>query len=535
MTNLAIRLKSWPFRPGEVVTLIWLSSPQMTGTQSQWQIVAFFEVSPGKAKGVTLAWPMLSLLRLGQRYRDGMPIPNDFVAPVQSLDLSTTTRPQLRTARSALSPSVYRLYVSENWRELCWVWVLSDQSTVVVPVLVMLQGLFAGGSALTRGLLDQHYLDKITHETKGTTLSLSFDSKFELPIRRAEREAFITLLARIVSDPSFTVAFRSVALNRAADPFGPLVCELPELDTRWVARVLSRGRVHLVQQFLRAEPLSDLLFEKVAYIHPLYPKREVALPQPKTARAGATPRSLLIESRAPASRIPQVRSEVPSPNAALLETKRLTVENAGIPEVAEASVAVYARKGGNEREVSFADAGQNASAPQASVRPGRTDDVPPAIEHLNWSMVQDWAAPQEDGLNSFRQMLMELQALHRDVEIEFRLGLEEVAGSVRRFKRPYAVVALATSDNPAVWLIEFAKRPTRPISTLALSGEQGTWQEFQHLLRRVLTQGLDQRYWWNVAQLEVVAAEAHATIRRLKHGEGDESHWANRVHAALFD
>lgn len=226
---------------------------------------------------------------------------------------------------------------------------------------------------------------------------------------------------------------------------------------------------------------------------------------------------------------------MPSPSAALLETKRLTVENVGTPEAAEAGAAVYARKGGNEREVSFADTGQNASAPRASARPGRTDDVPPAPENLNWSMVQDWAAPQEDGLNSFRQMLMELQALHQDVEIEFRLGSEEVAGSGRRFKRPYAVVALATSNNPIMWLIEFAKRPGRPISTLALSGEQETWQEFHHLLRKVLTQGLDQRYWWNVAQLEVVAAEADATIRRVKHGEGDESHWANRVYAALFD
>lgn len=251
MTGLAIRLKSWPFSAGEVVTLIWLGSPQMTGAQNQWQIVAFFEARPGEARGITLAWAMLPLLRLGQRYRDGVPISNDFVAPVQSLDLSTAMRPHLRTARSALSPSLYRLYVSENWQELCWVWVLADQSTVVVPVLVLLQGLFSGGSALTRGLLDQHYLDKITHETESRTLCLTFDSKFELPIRRAEREAFMTLLARIVSDPSFTVAFRSVALNRAADPLGSLMCELPELGARWVARVFSRGRVHLVQQLLR--------------------------------------------------------------------------------------------------------------------------------------------------------------------------------------------------------------------------------------------------------------------------------------------
>ncbi|WP_412026440.1 hypothetical protein [Deinococcus yunweiensis] len=534
MTGLAIRLKSWPFSAGEVVTLIWLGSPQMTGAQNQWQVVAFFEARSGEARGITLAWAMLPLLRLGQRYRDGVPIPDDFAAPVQGIDLSTATPPQLRTARSVLSPSVYRLYVAENWQELCWVWALADQSTVVVPMLVLLQGLFSGGSALTRGLLDQHYLDQITHETESRTLSLTFDAKFELPIRRAEREAFMMLLARIVSDPSFTLAFRSVALNRAADPLGPLVCELPELGARWMVRLFSRGRVHLVQQLLRAEPLSDLHLEKVAYFHPLYPRREVALPRPKTARAVRTPRSLLIESRAPASRSPRVCSEVPSSSAALLETKRLTVENVGTPEAAEAGAAVYARKGGNEREVSFAETGQNASAPQANVRPGRADDAQLPPEDLNWSVVEEWAAPQEDGLNSFRQKLMELQALHTDVEVEFRLGPEEATGGARRLKRPYAVVALATPDHPILWLIEFAQRPARPLSTLALRGEQETWQELQPLLHQVLEKGLDQRYWWNVTQLRAVAADAAATIQRLKHAKEDERQWANRVYSAYF-
>lgn len=533
MTALRLRLKSWPFKAGEVVTLIWMTSPQMTGAQGQWQIVAFFKPRQGEARGVTLSWAMFPLLRLGQRYRDGTAIPNDFAAPVQAVDLSTAAPPQLMTARSVLSPAVYRLYVSENWRELCWVWVLADECTVVAPVLVLLQGLFSGGSALTRGLLDQHYLDAIRHEVDGTTLRLTFEAQFGLPIRRAEREALITLLARIVSDPSFNTAFRSVALNRAEKPLGPLECELPELHAGWVARVVSRGRVRVVQELLRAEPLNDLHLEKVAYKHPLYPRREVALPRPKTARAVSMPRSLLIDAKAPASQLPRVRSEVTAPSAALLETRRLTVENAGTLEAAEAGPVVYARQGGGEREVSFADTGQNASAPQASVRPGHTDDAPPP-GGLEWSVVEHWAAPREDGLNSFRQMLMELQSLHRELEIEFRLGSEQVAGSERLYRRPYAVVALSTPDD-MVWMIEFAPRPTRPISTLVLKGEQETWQDFQSLLREVLVQGLDPQYWWNLTRLEVIAAEANASIERLRHTKHEESQWAKRVFSILFD
>ena len=531
MTGPLVRLKPWPFETDEVVTLAWFRSPLQLGPQAQWRMVAWFRPQQGKSVAMELDWAMFPLLRLGQRYRDGAPILNDFEAPLERLDLSGAASPKLVTAHSALPSSVYLLHNFENLRELCWLWMFPNQkeARIVVPVLVLLQGLFAGGSPLALGLLNQLFLDSFRPEVDGKTLHLNFASSFALPVRLRERDALLTLLARLLGDASFYAAFCSVALGRILDPLGPLRCEIPELHAVWEARVLSRGNVRLVQELMRAEPAEVLAIDKVTYQHPLYPRREVPLPKPKTTRFARTPRGLVVNTQAPAAKVLRMRSEVPAPNAPLVESSRPVIENVGKLEPGEVGPSVQPLKGGSERDVSFAGTGQNASATQASVRPGHADDPSQRPKNSNWSAVENWTGPQQDGLNAFRAMLVELHRLHPEVEIEFRLGLQQVAGRERIISRPYAVVSLVKPSGPLAWLIEFAQRPSRPISTLTVIGGGETWQEFETLLFQVLSKGLNPKYWWDLDSVASIAEMASVKIERMLHSKRGPTKWAGRV------
>ncbi|WP_180970064.1 hypothetical protein [Deinococcus planocerae] len=531
------RLRPWPFEAGEVVTLAWVRSPYKEGPEDQWKFGAVFRSRQSEPRELSLDWAMLPLMALGQYYRDGEPLENRFETANSTIDLSKAGPPELMDVRDVLPRSMYRLDPLEEWQEQCWVWTLpgKDRKKFVVPVLVLLRGRLAQGDFFTTGLLNGLTLDTPTRrEVEGNVLHLRFQASFPLPVPPQEREAFLTLLARLLCDPSFENAYRSVALGRVENPNGPLKCDLPELSPQWGMRVLSRGNVRLVQEILQAEPLLELPVEGVAYVHPLYPRRTVSLPRPKTTDRRQTGGQPVVDYLGPASKRPRTRHNLSAPTAGLVERHKLTITNEGREEEGPGNSLYLQKKGKGERLVSLADKGRNGTAPQAGVRMGSNRAAPPEPEDVTWEMVEEWAQPQEDGLNTWREMLATFWQKYPRVNVVFRLGPKLLPGQEKPLGRPYAVVALAVGDDPPLWLIEFAHRPERKLSTLVLWGEAcAEWDTFEPLLIQVLLNGLDRKEWWNLAKLEEIEAATGVRIRRLPHSPGGVQRRAERIFGLL--
>ena len=535
MTKPPFRIKPWPFSKDEVATLLWLSSPQMKGTQSQWRFSGLFRSDKDKKiiEEVEFDWAMLPLLRLGQPFKDGTPLEYKKNSVVQ-IDLSRASEPNLVDARSILSREIYRLYKPKFWQEYCWVWALpgQDANKVVLPVLVLLQGLFARGSAMTNGLVDQFFLDSFRHEREGDLLKLSFDASFELPKRKKERISLITLIARLLCDPSFGIAFRSVALRRTQSPTAPLSSELPELHTIWQARVLSRSNIRLVQELVRAEPRQSLPIQRVTYEHPLFPRRVVSPVGFNTTQRVNVPDGYTVDTEAPAASIPTTANKLPSPKEPLVERTHLTIRNVG-PEK-EGKVGASVKPGaGSEREVSFAETGQGATAPQAGVRPGHLNSEAEQSGESG-TVNEEWARLRNDGLDEFRRMLVKLKVEH-EVKIQFHIGPKTLRSNSDFIKipRPYAAVSLESATFAPSWLIEFAGGYSRQLSTLVVAGCGTEWSKFEATLTTIMLNCLNPRYWWKLDGLEKVRTKTGLGIYRVPHITWEADGWATRIHEQL--
>lgn len=531
------RLAPWPFPEGEIVTLAWLRSPYMEGLENQWKFGAVFRSRWGEPRELSLDWAMLPLMAPGQRYRDGKPLENSFETRPSRVNLSKASAPEMMTTRQVLPESLYQLDELEEWQEHCWVWNLPGRLgvRVIVPVLVLLRGLFAQGSFLTTGLLNEFALDTLAQKkVDGRVLRLHFPASVPLPVRVHERGEWVTWVTRLLCDPTFEAAYRSVALYRVEDPGGPLRCDLPALFTSWNVRVLSRDNILLVQDILYASPQLGLPVDRVEYVHPLYPRRVTAPPTPNTTRLVREHGQPVVDIQGPASKIPKTRYDLRAPPAALAEPNRPGIVNVGPQEEGLKGSPVRPWKGGGERLVSLAGTGRNAKVPQAGVRPGRSNITTPEPEDVAWEAVEEWAELQTDGLNALREMLATFWRKYPKVNLVFRLGPKMLVGNDRTFDRSYAVVAFAMENRPPMWLIEFAKRPERPLSTLILHGEPcAEWDTFEGVLTHVLTDGLDRQEWWNRGELAGIEEQTGVIIRRLPHTAGGAERWAERVFALL--
>lgn len=397
----------------------------------------------------------------------------------------------------------------------------------------MIQGLFARGSTVTTGLLDQLFLDSFRHEIEGNKLKLTFDAAFELPKKKRARGSLLILIARLLCDPSFGSAFRSVALGLAANPDAPLSCELPELHATWKARVFSRGNVRLIQELLRAEPLHPLPVKRVTYDHPLFPRRTIPKPEVRTVRDVNVPDGYEVDTEPPAASIPRRKNELTPPAEPLVERARLTVENVGREEEGVSKPVVVPGKGGEERRVSLAGTGQGATAPQAGVNPGSAGDAAERPGEQEQA-VEAWAEPRNDGLDGFRFMLWELKGSY-GVDVQFHLGPQtlQTKKGVTKIPRRYAAVLLSSPELAPAWLIEFTRRRSRNLSTLAVSGCSADWVAFRETLAVILANGLNPSYWWDLDGLEVVKDETGLDIQRMPHVVREAKVWATRVYEQL--
>ena len=109
------------------------------------------------------------------------------------------------------------------------------------------------------------------------------------------------------------------------------------------------------------------------------------------------------------------------------------------------------------------------------------------------------------------------------------MGSKILEGVGRELSRPYVVVLLSAEGASPRWLIEFGERPDRPLSTLIVVGPGEDWQAFKEVLAKILGEGLNSSYWWDLKELARVQEEEKIGVRRLPHTTRKAMAWAERV------
>lgn len=532
------RLRPWPFEENEIVTLMWVSSPYMSGSQKQWKLRVVFVSGSGMAKEVHLAWGALPLLVTGQRYRDGRSIEGSFENVISRINLSSSRSLGWMNTKEVLPEYLWRLSGVQDWDEQCWVWEYKGtaRTRYILPALTVIRVFHTHGNFLTQGILDPLTLDNLgVSEISQDILKIRFNRHISLPVIPDERVRWIRRVARLLCDSSFGDSYRSVALQKSENPAVPIICDPPNVKADWKVRVKRPSgtkNVLYIQDIVETTPVSELPINLIEYEHPNYLKRTLQVRSRTDKKGGDRPSRLIIDGESEASKLPRRKNLISVPSGGLREETALKVRNVGHSEDTK-EMPLVQQQGGEERIVSLARPGPNPDAPLAEVRPRRGDSGLYEPSDESWVLLDDWAVPQGDGLDGLREMLVALSEMHPQVDIIFHLGPKRLSGSRRLLDRPYAVVGLSKGSQQ-LWLIEFANRPERPLSTLAIRGANcNSWSAFEPVLFQVLAQGLSLQRGWIIASLTEISSLSGFFLRRLPHSASGPKKWAERVVALL--
>lgn len=496
----------------------------------QWIFVATFIDEEGNRREIELHWRMFPLLQIGQHYRDGSPIPGSFQFPVKQIDLTNSSHINLMTARSAISEGLYRLYTSENLSEYCWVWTAPDENpkSYVIPVLVIMQGLFAKTSEMTNGMTNPIFLDLFSCEATENRIDLKFPENFKLPRNLRERESYIKLLARIKNDTSFLASFKSVSFSMLGNLNKPLKIAIPDLDARLSIRAIENEKTVLALGISYVRPLNRLQKNLIAYHHPHFPQRDLPSQKPRTTRKRKAPKGYLIEGGDVPAGLPTRGNKLPAPDDPLVETQRFKVKNVGPHDEQKPQGEVRPSEGDHQNVTSFAGTGPQSGAPQAEVTPGGSQGSPPPLPQP----LADWEQKKNDGLDHFRVLLSAFRDNYPPTTVHFYAGVKQMEEGQRSIQRPYAIAAVKHAGLPTVWLIEFAIRLNRPLSMLVIIGAAEAWSNFYPLLTSIVADGLDPQYWWITEELNLIADIHGIEINRFSHARLDS--WADRLFRTYF-
>lgn len=390
---------------------------------------------------------------------------------------------------------------------------------------MLLQSLFCQDSILSEGILRENFLSDVEANQENRSIKVIFKSVFKLPRHEVDRKNLIRMLARILLDSSFEDSFKSVSNFRAVSPKQPLQCELPALRPKMTARVITDEKRVLVQEILAYAPQHRLNAKSIGYVHPLYPKHTGKKGGGKKRSASKKPKNYVVEG----GDAPSAPSKLTNKFPALPTTSTdqwLAVENVGQEEDGWEYFYTQLATGKNESLVNFNATGPNAGAPQGTVvAPGTPDPVEalPLVQPM-----EDWAIERGDGLDDFRQLLLNFKQQHPGTEVTFYAGAQVLPGLLKPLKRPYAFASLHIPHRPVVWLIEFAIRPDRPLSLLVVQGG-GPLEKFMGVLCEILAKGLDPQYWWAKTRLEELAHSLKLRVERLSHKKKSHSNWAEKL------
>lgn len=197
----SLSFPAWPFFKSEKVSIHWFRSPYRNA-QGEWVFdVVFREQNGSVAEHVTIHWGALPWLRLGQYVINGKPLLQMTKGTLKILDINHVARGKILPAKHAISKEMYKLFVPENYDELCWVHTIGRKK-LVVPCFEIVRTFLAPTKFLANALLNpagMHNLVKVIHKS-GTKLHLKVTK--EIPKSYIENKRNINHLVWLLTNNS---------------------------------------------------------------------------------------------------------------------------------------------------------------------------------------------------------------------------------------------------------------------------------------------------------------------------------------------
>lgn len=264
-----LRFSGWPFPSFEEVVLYWLRSPRMTGTDKQWMMTAVFRRPSGELVDMDLPWGMLSSLRLGSIYQNGVVTTNERSLRQLIISFSEDANYDIRRTGDVLPNHIYPLHTHANLSEMC-LRVRNNGYQIIVPTLEIIRAFFCPNKLMAESVLQPDGLSNIvsTGLYEGQ-LTMKFDPR--TPYHAVRPKYIVALIAKILFDEDWYESWKRVWHQRRGldEVVVPLTCAPPILQgTEWRVEGLVYDRTVLVKRIVSTSSISRLPFRTIQYSHP---------------------------------------------------------------------------------------------------------------------------------------------------------------------------------------------------------------------------------------------------------------------------
>ena len=190
----------WPFAPNQVVTLYWIRSPQRDPVSGQWMTTAVFQDEYRILHEVSVPWGFLPWLKLGQSYRNGIPLADSSRGHTAALDVLDRWDARVLEAGQIIPRAGYLLQIRLNLAEPCWAFFRGAQTRVILQV-EGIPALVAPTRFLALGCMEPSFLDTIVRHSQIERDTFYIQFSADVPIRLLTR-AFVLQVAYLLLDPS---------------------------------------------------------------------------------------------------------------------------------------------------------------------------------------------------------------------------------------------------------------------------------------------------------------------------------------------
>lgn len=278
MSNIMIR--PWPFNKNEEAELYWLCSPYLSYNKS-WIITAVFKKDK-QIKMVELPWGTLPLLRLGQKYINGVPIDKSSKGFIGELFIKDE-KFEICTSFD-MPPKLYYLYKIYKCgiEKLCKIRIASKE--YYIPCMEIIRSFFVKSKTLANYILKPNGLDFIIDKTEVIEDAINIYLSSEVPKKLANDDE-VTHLAWIkynsianetwnsVYNNIFKKAVEVATLNPVKALTDGMTIELiPPInkECKWNYRGIYSGNSVLILEITATG--FDIPYSTIYYYHPSFDK-----------------------------------------------------------------------------------------------------------------------------------------------------------------------------------------------------------------------------------------------------------------------
>jgi hypothetical protein len=533
-----LKLRPWPFAPQETVELCWFGSP-FTDAKGRWRLQIALRKQDGNLEIVSYPWGTFPLLRLGQRYVNGV---FDPVSPLLG-HIETMRVKDLHSGSAIIGFDIPgSLMYFQKKPELGKQHVIKYEINGVdyfIPVMEWIRCLFVKNRTLAYYLLHPHGLELLVDRIWQRNDVLFLDLNRRIPEKFARPNDVLHLVWILTSpgvrqawDSVYNSLFRSALVNKTHQPISyfrtgiPLQMELPSIGPCELTVRCIRNRNQVL--VLEVLGISDLRvpIAKVVYTHPSLKKQQSIF----------GPKRLLLSER---KQNDQYELNEQSENAKedvhqdVLDTPPTFFGFVQMPEMIVHRKDVRNVHTGEEIPVRSGRGGKHAGTAQLvsaedSVYGG---DTPP----LEFSSLQSVPAREGIGLEDFFRVI---HLLIESYSFKVRMSVFRLP-SGRRFsicpngvRRTCAVVQV-TTPTVQKYILEIARPDGWSISTLILTPKrQLSFGKIEHYIKVLLDGLVNKGGHWDRAVLDQCA---ELDIDKMKHVlQEDVRRWAERLKDKLM-